>query len=63
MNRISTPEYPNSDWYCDIREPLTSVRIRLRSGTVRGDSVVKDGRREINSGMKLKGDSQSLITK
>lgn len=60
VNRISTPEYPKSDWYCDIREPFTSVRILRRSGTVRGESVVIEGRREINSGIKL---SQKLDEK
>jgi hypothetical protein len=54
VKRISTPEYPKSAVYCDMREPLTSVKIRRRSGTVRGESVVNDGRRDINSGMKLK---------
>jgi len=53
VNRISTPEYPKSAVYWDIREPRTSVKIRRRSGTVRGDSVVNDGRRDMNSGMKL----------
>lgn len=53
VNRISTPEYPNSDMYCDTREPLTSVKMRRRSEIVRGASVVIDGRREINSGINL----------
>lgn len=30
-----------------------SVRIRLRSGIVRGARVVIEGRRDMNSGMKL----------
>jgi hypothetical protein len=53
VNRISTPEYPNNDMYCDTREPLTSVRMRRRSEIVRGVSVVMDGRREMNSGINL----------
>jgi hypothetical protein len=39
--------------YCETREPLTSVKIRRRSGIVRGASVVIDGRREMNSGINL----------
>lgn len=54
VNRISTPEYPNNDWYCDMREPLTSVRIRRRSTIVNGASVVIEGRRDMNSGIKLR---------
>ena len=53
VNRMSTPEYPKSDWYCDMSEPLTSVKIRRRSETVSGESVVTEGKREINSGMNL----------
>lgn len=36
-----------------MREPRTSVRIRRRSAGVRGESVVKEGRREMNSGINL----------
>jgi len=53
VNRISTPEYPKSAVYCEMSDPLTSVRIRRRSGTVRGARVVIDGRRDMNSGIKL----------
>jgi hypothetical protein len=55
VNLISTPMFPNWDWYCEIREPLTSVNIRRRSETVSGASVAMDGMREMNSGMKLGG--------
>lgn len=37
-----------------MREPLTSVRIRRRSATVNGASVVIEGRRDMNSGIKLR---------
>lgn len=50
-NLISTPEYPKSAVYCEISEPFTSVNTRRRSSGVRGDSVVIDGRREMNSGI------------
>lgn len=53
VNRISTPEYPKSDWYWERREPLTSVNICRRSGIVRGAKVVIEGRRDTNSGMNL----------
>lgn len=53
MKRSSTPEYPNSAVYCDMSDPLTSVRIRRKSETDNGVSVVNEGKREINSGMKL----------
>jgi len=53
VNRISTPKHPKRAWYCDTKEPFTSVRIRRRSGTVSGESVVIEGSRDINSGMKL----------
>jgi hypothetical protein len=53
VNLISTPEYPNSAVYCDTSDPRTSVRIRRRSAGESGCSVVIDGRREMNSGMKL----------
>jgi len=62
VNRISTPKHPKRAWYCDTKEPFTSVRIRRRSGTVSGESVVIEGSREINSGMKLeKRQSDSQI--
>ena len=53
VNRISTPEYPKSAVYCEMSDPRTSVRILRRSGTVSGERVVIDGRRDMNSGMKL----------
>lgn len=60
VNRISTFEYPKSAWYCDMSEPLTSVRIRRRSGMVRGERVVMDGRRPMNSGIKLRGEDSQI---
>ena len=39
--------------YCEASEPLTSVSIRRRSVTVRGESVVTEGIREMNSGINL----------
>jgi hypothetical protein len=53
VKRILTPEYSNNAWYCETSEPLTSVKILRRSVTVRGASVVIDGSRDINSGIKL----------
>jgi hypothetical protein len=53
VNRISTPEYPTSAVYCEKSDPRTSVKIRRRSGTVNGERVVIDGRRDMNSGIKL----------
>lgn len=53
VNRSSIPEYPNSAVYCESREPLTSVSTRRRSDGESGVSVVMDGIREMNSGMKL----------
>ncbi len=53
VNRSSIPEYPNSAVYCERSEPLTSVSTRRRSDGESGVSVVMDGIREINSGMKL----------
>jgi hypothetical protein len=54
VNFISTPEYPKSAVYWDISEPRTSVKMRRKSGTVSGESVVNDGRRDMNSGINLK---------
>lgn len=56
VNLISMPEYPKRAVYCEMREPLTSVRTRRRSDGVNGDKVVKEGIREMNSGMKLSMD-------
>lgn len=53
VNRISIPEHANNAVYCEIREPLTSVSTRRRSESESGPSVVMDGMREMNSGMKL----------
>ena len=39
--------------YCETNEPLTSVSIRRRSAAVRGESVVTEGIREMNSGISL----------
>ena len=53
MNRISTFEYSKRALYCDKREPLTPVKILRKSGIVSGARDVIDGRREMNSGIKL----------
>ena len=53
VNLISTPEQANSAVYCETSEPLTSVSIRRRSVAVRGESVVTEGIREMNSGISL----------
>ena len=52
-NLISTPEYPKRAVYCEMSDPRTSVRTRLRSAAESGASVVIEGRRPMNSGMKL----------
>lgn len=51
LNLISTFEYPKSAVYCDKSDPLTSVRTFRKSWGVSGDSVAKEGSREMNSGM------------
>ena len=52
MNRISTLQYPNRDVYCERSDPLTSVRMRRRSGMVSGARAVREGRRLMNSGIR-----------
>ena len=54
VNLISTPEQAKSAVYCETSEPLTSVSMRRRSAGVRGESVVTEGIREMNSGISLK---------
>lgn len=56
VNLISMPEYPNRAVYCEINDPRTSVSTRRRSDGVNGESVVIDGIRDINSGIKLGAD-------
>ncbi len=53
VKRISMPEYPKRAVYCEMSEPLTSVRTRRRSDGVNGDNVVIEGILEMNSGMNL----------
>ena len=53
VNLISTPEQAKSAVYCETSEPLTSVSIRRRSAAVRGERVVTEGIREMNSGISL----------
>lgn len=53
VNFISTPECAKSAPYCATSDPRTSVRMRRRSAGESGASVVIEGRREMNSGMKL----------
>ncbi len=55
VNLISMPEYPNRAVYCEISEPLTSVRTLRRSEGESDASVVMEGIREMNSGMNLYG--------
>jgi hypothetical protein len=53
VNRISTFEYSKSALYCDNRDPLTPVKIRRKSGIVKGARVVIEGSRAMNSGINL----------
>ena len=61
VKRNSTFElFWNRALYCDKRDPLTSVNIRRKSGIVKGARDVIDGRREMNSGMKLEQKNQPM---